>query len=45
MGWEVTNLTLRGGLESILEGVSDIRNYDSEVVSGSDSDNYIECSF
>ena len=35
MGRIVNNITLGGGLDIILEGVSYIRNVDGEVVSGS----------
>ena len=34
MGWEFNNIMLGRGPESILEGVSDVRNSDGEVVSG-----------
>ena len=43
MGWEVNNLTLVGGLESIREGVGDVRNTYGEVVSGGDVDNHMGC--
>ena len=39
MGWEVDYFTLGGGLEIILEGISDVHNTNSEVVSGSNYDN------
>ena len=34
MRWAVNNITLRGGLEIIMEGDSDIRNADSDMVGG-----------
>ena len=39
MGWAVNNITLKGYLEIILEGVSDIRNANAEVVSDRDGNN------
>ena len=39
MGWEVDYFTLGGGLEIILEGISDVHNTNSEAVSGSNYDN------
>ena len=43
MGWLVKNIMLVGGLESILEGISDVRNTNGEVSSVSDSNNQTEC--
>ena len=45
MGWAVNNLMLRGGLEIILVGVSNVCNSDGEVVSGSESNKNMECRF
>ena len=39
----VNNITLIGGLGSILEGVSDVQNADGEVLSGRYGDNQTEC--
>ena len=41
-GWAFNNLTLRGGLEGILEESSDIQNTSSEVVGVRDGDNQTE---
>ena len=43
MAWEVNNLTFRGGLESILVGISDIYNANSEVVGSLEDNIYTEC--
>ena len=40
-GREGKNITILGGLESILEGVSDIHNDDGEVIIGSDGKNQV----
>ena len=39
MGREVNNLTLGGGIYSIMEGVSDSRNADDEAVSRNNGNN------
>ena len=40
MGREVNNITLTGGHENILEGISDIHNANSKVVVGLDGSNH-----
>ena len=37
--WAFNYLILEGGLESVLEGISDVRNVGDEVVSGSNGNN------
>ena len=39
----LNNITLRGGLESLLGGIIDVRNIDGNVVSGIGGDNQTEC--
>ena len=39
IGWAVNNITIKGGLDSILEFIIDVRNYNGEVVSVSYGDN------
>ena len=39
MGWAVNNIMIRGGLESILKGISNVQNTDDAVVSSRDGDN------
>ena len=41
--WEANIFTLGGGLESILEGISDIKNLDGEVVGDRNGDNKMDC--
>ena len=43
IGWEEKNLMLGGGLEIIMEGVSDVRNANGEVISVKNGDNQTEC--
>ena len=45
MGWAVNNITIKGGLDSILEFIIDVRNYNGEVVSVRYGDNqtYYRC--
>ena len=39
MGWAVSNTTLIGGLESVMEGVIGVQNTDSEVVGARNGNN------
>ena len=43
MGWAVNNLTLVGGLDSILEGIGDICNAGGGVIGGRYGKNQTEC--
>ena len=45
MGRPVNNITLRGGLGSILEGGSDVYNFDTEVLCCHDGNNQMEFRF
>ena len=40
MGKEVNNFALRGNLDSVLEGISDIYNSNNEVVGGHNGNNH-----
>ena len=43
VGWSVNNITFEGGLDIIMECVSDIHNANCGVVSGRDSENKTKC--
>ena len=43
MGWEFNNITLEGGLDSTMEGVSDLRNTNGEVANGINDNKPTKC--
>ena len=45
MGWAANNITPRGSLGSIMEGVSEKWNSESEVIGGHDGDRQTDCRF
>ena len=43
MEWKVNDLSLRGSLEGIMEGIGDICDVNGEVVCGRNGNNQLEC--